>query len=440
MISYLAFDIIITILAFYLMNNKKSLTFYHPGTLLLFFHVVTNTFRFLAVMNGANVLSPDMNGASDAELKRALFWADMGLLFSAGAIYLAEDKPLGKIKDAVFPVNEKLLKGIILVVMPLGLYGMATQLYLPNVKGNVQDYGEWGTSSYVQLIQPWFGLALLALVYFKGFKRQYYIPLFIYLFLIAIQGYQRNRLVLPCIFLLTTYLYYHRLKWPTRGQFIMLICLSILFYPLKTISQIIQEGGSLTDISTIVTKTAASMLNGEADDQVVLDQYAVTLTEIDKKGKIYYGTTLAPLLVSPVPRQIWPGKPKLNEWQREISSYYRPFDVIGSIATLYGESYANFRYLGLLFIPAFLFYGLTRWYRRMYTKPIYDINKFFYTLIFCCMIQVMRDGLISLFIFPVLSNMPLFIIYVSHKLFAKPKKPNVANIEEMAPVQEQIIA
>lgn len=422
MINYLVFDILVIVCSFFLMNNKKSLTFYHPGTILLFFHLIANTFRFVAVINGANVLSPDMIGASDEELTRALFWADMALLCSGAAIYLAETKATEIVPYNVIPVNEKILKAVVIFTIPLGLYGAATQLYIPSIKGNVQEFGAWGTSSYVQLFQPWFGLSMLALIYFKGFKKRYYIPLLVYLLIIALQGSNRNRLVLPCIFLLNTYLYHYKLKWPTRSQLILLVGLTILFYPLKTISKIVQEGGSLSDVSTIVKETAKSVTSGNADDQVTLDQYAVTLTEIDRNGKIYYGSTLAPLLVSPVPRQLWPQKPRLNQWQVDISSYYRPFDVIGSIATLYGESYANFRYFGITLIPALLFYFLTRWYKRVLSKGLHDMDKFLYTLIFCCMIQVMRDGLISLFIFPVISNMPLFIIFVLHKVLIKPKK------------------
>lgn len=436
MINYLIFDILVIVCSFFLMNHKKSLTFYHPGTILLFFHFIANTFRFIAVINGANVLSPDMVGASEDELTRALFWADLALLCCAAAIYVAESKPTEIVTSGIVPVSQKILKAVVIVAIPLGLYGAATQLYIPSVKGNVQEFGAWGTSSYVSLVQPWFGLSMLALIYFKGFKKRYYIPLLVYLLIIAIQGSNRNRLVLPCIFLLNTYLYHYKLKWPTKSQLILMAGFTLLFYPLKVISKIIQEGGSLSDISTIVKETAKSVTSGNADDQVILDQYAVTLTEVDRNGKIYYGTTFAPLLVSPIPRQLWPQKPKLNQWQIDISSYYRPFDVIGSIATIYGESYANFRYLGILLVPSLLFYFLTRWYKRILSKGMYDMDKFLYTLIFCCMIQVMRDGLISLFIFPVISNMPLFIIFVLHKVLIKPKKLVVT---QLAPAEAEAL-
>jgi hypothetical protein len=152
----------------------------------------------------------------------------------------------------------------------------------------------------------------------------------------------------------------------------------------------------------------------------------MTLTEIDRNEKIYYGGTIAPVLVMLVPRSWWPSKPVLNEWQKDISNNYRPFTTLGSIATIHGEAYANFRYLGILFVPALLFYFMTRWYNRILHKRILDMDKFFYALIFCCMIQVLRDGLLALIMFPVLNNMPLFLVFILHKIFVRPVKADHA--------------
>ena len=53
---------------------------------------------------------------------------------------------------------------------------------------------------------------------------------------------------------------------------------------------------------------------------------------------------------------------------------------------------------------------------------IKSIEFFFYLLIMSCLIQVMRDGLLSIFVFPVINSMPLFLIYILHKIFIKPTR------------------
>jgi oligosaccharide repeat unit polymerase len=428
MFIYLILDIVVVILSFFIINRRNALSFYHPGTLLLFYHIVNNTFRFWALTNGADFAykyDKSIVGATEEELIRGMFWLDMSLLVSAVAISFAELMPTAKTELKERPLNNNILIGVLIFTIPLGLYGAATQLYIPAVENNIQNIGtseESAATTYLSMIQTWFGLSCLILIYFKGFKPQFVIPLLVYLFVIALQGYARFRLVLPCIFLATTYLYYYNLKWPKKSQLILLAFLALLFYPLKEVGKVVRDGGDISDVANVVVKNFESTQSGNADDQSFLDQYAMTLTEIDRSEKIYYGGTVSPVLVMLVPRSWWPSKPGLNEWQKDISSNYRPFTTIGSIATIYGESYANFRYLGILFVPALLFFVITRWYYRILNKKLLDMDKFFYALMFCCMIQVLRDGLLSLLIFPVLNNMPLFLVFILHKIFVRPVK------------------
>lgn len=430
MIAYFLFDVFTVLLSFIIINHKGSLTFYHPGTILLLFHISSNTFRFYAVMRGADLAFSEfksIEGANIEELMRALFLADVALLSCSIAIAIAENVSISKgSKKKILPINQDLLNTILFFTIPLGIIGAATQLYIPNIDLRVIDPNARSNGfSFAETTSTWFGLSMLLLIYFRGFKLKYIIPLFFYLIIVAIQGGNRYRMVLPILFLLITYLYYNRLNWPKPSQFIYLIALFILTMPLKQIGKLIQEGGSITDVSTIFSESFEATSSGNSVDQSFLDQYAMTLTEIDRHKKIYYGTTIAPLIFLPIPRETWDEKPALNQWQIEISTINRPFDKMGSIGTIYGEAYADFRIFGIVFIPALLFYFLTIWYRKIKNRWMFDMDKFLYTLIFVCMIQVLRDGMVSLFIFPVVYNMPLFMIYILHKVFYKRKKISI---------------
>lgn len=419
---YVIIDILIFATCLVALKTKCDLRFYHPATWLLFYHFMANTLRFIAVANGAELAFsnyPGISGASYTELKRAILLTDLSLLVTSLFIIIAENSKMEKlvyVKETL--ANPNIVKKILLFTIPLGIWGALTQLYIPAV--TFDGPAVTVQTSYTSLIQSWFGLSMLLLIYFKGFKKEYVIPQLVYLFIIAIQGYHRYRLVLPLIFLISTYLVSHDLKWPKRKYILMLLGLSFLFYPLKSIGRIIQEEGSFDNISEVVFSSFIETTKGNQGDQAFLDQFAMTLTEIDNQGKLYLGETILPILVSPIPRFLWSEKPALNQWQAEISTIHRPFDEIGSVATIYGESYANFGYLGIILLPAILFFILTKWYKRMIFADKKSIEFLFYLLVISCLVQVLRDGFVSLFLFPVVNSMPIFLIFLIHKMLYNP--------------------
>jgi hypothetical protein len=66
-------------------------------------------------------------------------------------------------------------------------------------------------------------------------------------------------------------------------------------------------------------------------------------------------------------------------------------------------------------------YWLARIYFRAYRRSYYSVVRFSYLLIACNLIQVYRDGLMSLFIFTVVNMMPLSAIVFLH--LVRPLKP-----------------
>lgn len=422
MLIYLIVDLLTVILSAIIIIDKKTFSFYHPGFILLAFHLFSNTFRFFSVMNGAFASFSEystIEGAKDEELRRALLLADVVLFSCSCAIYMAQSLPMAKLsRQSKFLLNEKILRRILLVTIPLGIYGALTQLYIPSFENNLQNLEGSAGFALASITASWLGLSLLALIYFYGFKAKYLLPLLAYLIIVAIQGYNRYRFVIPCLFLMITYLLHYHRNWPKLLHMLLLVVILLLTFPLKEIGRAIQKGQSFTSLSQTLTQSFQTVSRGNSGDQSFLDQYAMTLSEIDRNEKLYLGTTVVPLIYLIIPRSLWAEKPRLNQWQVDVSSRSRPFGTIGSIGTLYGESYANFRIPGMMLIPSALFFLLTRWYLKIRSYYTSNMSKFFYVLIFVCMIQVLRDGLVSLVIFPVLNSLPLFLIYLSHKFFA----------------------
>ena len=82
--------------------------------------------------------------------------------------------------------------------------------------------------------------------------------------------------------------------------------------------------------------------------------------------------------------------------------------------TYIGESYLNFRYLGVGLIPLSLGFGLSYWCLVATTGPWLRLNRYLYIIAFMAFIQLFRDGLLSLPLFTLVHSSPTFFIWVAH--------------------------
>jgi O-antigen polysaccharide polymerase Wzy-like protein len=272
------------------------------------------------------------------------------------------------------------------------------------------DLGSWNSSSWTMVTQSWVGLVLLSLIYYYGFRRLFVIPLCAYLLIMAVQGFDRFRLVIPLIYLTLVWLSRKGRKWPPLWMVGAGAVIVLAMFPMKTIGRMVRNGAPVPEI---VEETANSMTDvaaGQSDDQMVLDEFASTVTLIEDSHRYYYGMLYYPLLTMPIPRQLWATKPVLNEYQHDISTPSRPMAPSGMVPTLHGESYANLGVLGILVISPLLAYWLGRFYFEAMRKSYFSVYRFSYLLVACNLIQVFRDGLISLVVFTVVNMMPLVAI------------------------------
>jgi hypothetical protein len=269
-------------------------------------------------------------------------------------------------------------------------------------------------------------LAVLALIYWYGFRRSLILLVFLFILLMVYQGYHRFRVIIPLILLLQIYLDRRSLKWPPLRLAPLLLVVILLFYPLKTIGRLAQAGADFSETADASMEIIQGAIAGQADDQTFLDQFASAVTLTDYNGRFFYGGTYLPILTLPIPKQIWPDKPGLADYLDEISRPWRPMKEFGMIVTLLGESYINFGYVGLIVIPMLLAYILSRVYFRAYRKNYYTAYHFAYLLIASNLLQVYRDGLASLVIFTFVNMMPLVAIVILNRV--APAKPEPVRV------------
>lgn len=403
----------------------------HPAIIYLFFHLLAVSSRLLAIMAGAETLFTRWGGifepVTEGEIVRAAFLADLVLVIMTIAWIRASQTDLKEIARRPTDTTDgrtlslRYIWVVVAVAFPIGLVGVAVIGNVPGLEKPEIDFGEWQESSWLFITTAWAGLSLLALIYWYGFRWWLVVPMGAYLFIMSIQGFHRYRAIIPLILLLQIYLDRHQKKWPPAYIMAIIVAAILLFYPMKTIGRMAQEGATVTEISESSTEILREVAAGQNGDQTVLDQLASSVTLIDRAGRLYYGSTYLVLVTSPIPRQWWPEKPGLADYLRDFSTPSRPMAELGMVMTFIGEFYINFGYAGIVIVSFLMAYWLARIYFRSYRSSYYSALRFSYLLIACNLIQVYRDGLMSLFVFTLVNMMPLSFIVFLH--LVKPKRP-----------------
>jgi O-antigen polysaccharide polymerase Wzy-like protein len=404
----------------------------HPAVTYLFFHLLAISSRLLAILAGAETLFSRWGGifepVTESEIVRAASLADMVLVIMTIAWIRASRVDIrrgaGKSdRTGKEPATLSLrhIWSIVAVAFPIGVLGVALIGSVPGFEKPEIDFGEWQESSWLLITTTWTGLSLLALIYWYGFRWWLVSPMAVYLFLMSVQGFHRFRAIIPLILLLQIYLDRHQKRWPPTYIVAVIIAAMLLFYPMKTIGRMAQEGATVTEISESSTEILREVAAGQNGDQTVLDQLASSLTLIDRADKFYYGSIYLALVTSPIPRQWWPEKPTLTEHIFAFSTPSRPMAEMGMVMSFIGEFYLNFGYPGIVLISFLTAYWLARIYFRSYRSSYYSVLRFSYLLVACNLIQVYRDGLMSLFIFTVVNMMPLSAIVFLH--WVRPLRP-----------------
>lgn len=428
----LIIDLSVLICSTVLLLRYGRLTHSHPATIYLLFHILVVTSRLLAVWNGAPTLFSEWAGfeaVTDQELTRAVFLADATLIIMTLAWIKAsmvhtrsQKKQIYKARGQRVTLSLKYIWPVVAVAFPIGIVGLFLLGDVPGLRKPEIEWGEWQKSSWLGITMSWAGLALLALVYWYGFRWWLLSPLVVYLLIMAVQGYHRFRVIIPLLLLVQIYLDRRGKKWPQPWMLVGVLAIILIFFPLKTIGKMTQTGASFTEIKLRSSEIMADAIAGQAGDQTILDQLASSLTLIDRSQTFYYGSTYLALVTSPIPRPWWPEKPGMADYLIEFSSPYRPMAEMGMSVTFVGEFYLNFGYPGILIMSFLAAYWLARAYFMAYQSNYFSVMRFSYLLVACNLIQVYRDGLMSLFVFTLVNMMPLAVIVILHYAIPRARK------------------
>jgi hypothetical protein len=415
LIPYFLLDVFVVLAVVVLMFRRMA--FWHPLTAYLLFHLYSFTYRLFQILSGAPLMYTGQANAEAItveEINRALLWADFALAVFAFASFWAHLRFDAKAEQPVVRrvINPNIARTIGLLCLPIGAF------FLYGIKSATLDLSVSSASAgYVQVMAMWPMGVLGLLVFAFGFRWYLVALIAFFLGVVALQGYHRFMLILPLLYFAAYYLQTVRRRWPTFPIIIGAILVALVFPRLKYIGQAVQYG----DTGEAFAQLGQSFTLNSKDKEVAtseefLDQYAGSLTLADFNDRKFWGSTYLAIITLPIPRAWWPNKPGLADHLQEISTSGRRYDVEGRITTYLGESYLNFGYAGFFFIPALMGYVFTAYFLQSATGPMQRLSRYVYLVIFMALVQTFRDGLLSIFVFTIVHNMPMLFAVIGHMI------------------------
>jgi len=413
-----------------LLLRHGRLSAMHPATTYLFFHVYVVTLRLAALALGAETLPVFRGAVTLQEIARASVVADLALLFMTAAWIRVARKdwdrngPLPG-PDAALPsdLNNRYFVYVAIVTFVIGVFGLTNFGYSVD-NPNVQ-LGAWTTSNYLLVTVTWSYLAVLLLIYIYGFK-----PLLLALALISLglMIFNSDRFVLVMSTLYMCYIYLSRRKqtWFRPWMLIMLLSVAVIWIPLKIIARDIRNQQSAqTIISNALDYYNTDVIQEGGGDTQFLDMAASVMTLVDEYGQLFYGRAWLPIATVPIPRQLWPDKPRLSDYLWQISTPDRPMAAIGMVPTLFGDGYVNFGYIGTMVVPYIVAYAYGWGYFKAFRRSHYSLARFTYIVFACSLIQVFRDGVMSIVLFSFIAMMPMAFVILLHLLLRSHKATTI---------------
>jgi hypothetical protein len=397
----------------------------HPAWMFLGLHFYIVTLRLLSLANGAHPMRALFEWpVAVSEMTHASLACDIGLIAMACGWLLAQYAANSFTKTPLQipkPVSMRRMKVVAGICFTIGIAGLILM-----GRNESALNASWLTSGYMSATSSWMSFSLLLLHYVYGFPKRLVVATCLVLIVVGISSSARAGVVIPVFFLLFLMFARRRSRSIPVILFPALAGLILIWLPMKPLTLALSTGvGPVEAVQFAVDSTVENFASQDGSiDQQFLDMIGATITLADLRGEWYWGGTVAPLLVAPVPRILWPAKPKLNQFQFDLDVPSRQIAKIGMTAGLVGEAYVNMGLAGVFLTCGLLSFGFTWAYFRVAPPSLSapgllkSPGLFLYLLFLSCSMQTYRDGLLSLVWFPFVYAAPAGLVAVSHWVWA----------------------
>jgi hypothetical protein len=410
-------DICLLIGSLWLILQVSKLSIFNPSLWWVALHAYCVTFRLITLNLGVQSVSL-IGIQSDTELVNAAIASDISLLAVVGAtLFIAYKSPENKASKSIesrwSQLNPRVGQVISMLCLTIGTYALiafsavATAAQARGTNVSAMDIGRWDESAYPGLIGGFAVQGALIQCAVHGFTRWRVILLMLMLALISINP-ARTGFVTAAIMAFMIYQTMRKRHSVTMKWAVCVVLLGLLWFVYKPISQGIVAGYNAEAIwSRTQNYFQDSVGASPSIDTQFLDMQATNMAAADEAGVRFYGTMDLPLVFLPIPRFMWPDKPSMAEYAQKITSSSRPIAITGMTPNLSGQGYMEFGWVGCAIIPFLYIYGMQTAFRRVSSLGITSVARWIYLIFLATMLQVFRDGLSSVFVFPFMAYLPL---------------------------------
>lgn len=411
--SALFLDLFLGIWSTWVLVHWTERSVFNPGFWYLGLHAFVVTFRLNALYAGSQLLN--VSGVrSESEVIRAALASDISLVAVAiASVWAAIRANRGSSRGApaLRPARLNPFVGQVISILCLTMGTAALAFYISAERGTADAMenamGDFSTTSYPLAIAGFAVQGAVILCVLRGFTPWRIVILLVLLGWTAITLF-RMSFVIPSILAMLIHLTMHRKRTISLRWALALLGLGLLWYVGKPVAMAARSGEGFNGVWDAGKGYFQDSMNSGGNDVQLLDLQASFMAASDEQGRRFYGTTILPLMYLPVPRFMWPNKPAINQFAVELSSASRAFSRNGMTPNLTGESYLNFGWWGCVIIPFLYLYGMQAAFLRVRNQGIGSAPRWLYMVMLVIMVQVFRDGMNSLVLYPLVDFLPLF--------------------------------
>lgn len=272
------------------------------------------------------------------------------------------------------------------------------------------------TTSYIVQAQFMAAPLLIALAYVNNFRWRYCLPFAAYILLRTYDGGGRVAFFLVGVAFGLAYLAHERRIAPTRKVLALFAALLVLFGVLGSNRVLVKQLlGTLSPVEQSVrveseerTRTWSDRSYLDGEDFANFEYLTFIVYYVPQASHTYtYFTQYLNLLVQPIPRMIWKGKPERDLIPMINLNSFGRFDVLTK--SIVGDGWMSLGYFGVVITLAAVSFILSAAYNRFSMGP----SSVFYTIMYCVLlgfsVQWFRDGGTSIAIFLGVNLLPVWI-------------------------------
>ncbi len=395
------------------MAARRQLTIFHPTTIYLLFHCIVFCVRptFVYLFGFDQVWRYIVFWPTDDEMILALYLSSAGLIVFCAAFALTCPHPgpkdLAPPRD--FTLSEKrAFWAMVVLLLPLGIYS----IYAADAKGEMINgvFIMTGTSGYLNDLQQVLIPITILVIVMSRWRWYSFIPFLIFLYYRATEGWGRWTIILTIFALILFHSWENRKNFPSFKFLIPLPLIFILFANLgldrSYVTNLVE--GNQEESRDVLDESETFESRFDTLDFANFDYLTYIVAVVPEQSETYtYASQYLQIFTEPIPRRIWKSKPigppvsffNLNDFG----------NFNGLTPALIGDGWMSGGWIGALMTMAFAGWLLGMLYNWFIRNQENLFHCFTFFIINAVIVQLFRDGGISIAKFLLFCLLPIFV-------------------------------